>query len=1192
MSSEQKDLELPEHADSDPGAEVAVRQREDGGVTVSFSDGSDDLEVSRREFLRISGVAAASATMTGANCRYPQEEVVPYLDRPEQSNPGEISEYATVCNGCSAQCGLVVKTRSGRPIKLEGNEHHPVNEGSTCARGESSYRRLYDPDRAEGPLRVRSDGDHVELEDWDDLDRTVVNKLQELGTGGTIRILTRNRSGSARDQLLEDISDAHPDTEHYVWEPLTAEALLQASDRSYGSRHVPTYHLERADLIVSLGSDFLGTWMSPTEFTRKFVQKREIDDEHPENTELNRFIAFEGALTTTGQNADEHHAVPTSSLAEVAMGLAHVILNEEEYGPLSGNGEVLDAVADFDPETVAAAVGIEPDTIRSNGQELVEHAGNGLVLAGSASSNAPNGVALESAVNLLNAALGNEGNTVERSRTSRQDEGNFGDLANLADEMRRGEVDLLIIDDANPVYAAPPELDFEQAIEEVGLVVSTSDRVDETPLEADYLAAGSHYLESWGDSNPREGVHAIQQPTIQPLYDTRSFEESLLTWFGDSGLVTSFGQYLDAPPTPDDQQQPDEPQIKSRGLNVPTDAGAWYRYLRNHWRNELYPKTGKAIAFEQFWEDILRRGVWEEDRPERAEPEFRVGATLQQLPADAPEARTRETGNLESMELHAAATVGLYDGRTANNGHLQEMPDPVTKSTWGTWAALSPRDFAAAGIEEGDVLEITVSEGGIETTLRFPAIMQPGMADGVVAVPLGYGREQAGVVGNDGNDVARNAFELSRSRGGVHAYAGLDATVEETSDTEEVAIVQGSQVIDLDERPLLATTTQEHYREDPHAGVGAHEPEEGLWDAHDYGESSKGGENRGPMALKWGMSIDMTKCTGCSACVTACQEENNVPVVGRQGVLEGREMHWMRIDRYFLLPTSGQNEAFDEIRHDIDDDPMMGENPANEYARQMYDETGEVPDSIADPQAANQPMLCQHCERAPCETVCPVAATTHSSDGLNQMAYNRCVGTRYCSNNCPYKVRRFNWFNYSRDRGDGIMSRITPELEEHGRLNVEEPLPMGLNPDVTVRSRGVMEKCTFCVQRIRRAKWQLKEENRDSFEEDDVVTACEKACPADAIEFGNIHEDSDHQVRRDHESARTTRALAHLNTAPSVAYLTDVRNTDGLPGGHGVPAHGGGDHGEEDGHGDESHSEDDSHGGDSTESESHGGESH
>ncbi|MFB6375852.1 MAG: 4Fe-4S dicluster domain-containing protein, partial [Bradymonadaceae bacterium] len=364
----------------------------------------------------------------------------------------------------------------------------------------------------------------------------------------------------------------------------------------------------------------------------------------------------------------------------------------------------------------------------------------------------------------------------------------------------------------------------------------------------------------------------------------------------------------------------------------------------------------------------------------------------------------------------------------------------------------------------------------------------------------------------------------------------------------------------------MSIERKDEYDHDPSAGKFNHEKGQVFWDAHDYD-------------LKWGMSIDLSSCTGCGACMTACQEENNIPVVGKQGMLEGREMHWMRIDRYFVLPRAGKNEAFDESRGEFYDDPMVDDIPYEEFARRD-------PDTMSDMRAINQPMLCQHCERAPCETVCPVSATTHSEDGLNQMTYNRCVGTRYCANNCPYKVRRFNWFNYSSDRRDSMASKVTPELDEHGRLNVAEPLPMSLNPDVTVRSRGVMEKCTFCVQRIRRAKWQKKEENREHFDEDDVKTACEEACPAGAIEFGAIVQkgaDEEHQVRKDHESPRSLEALSVLNTNPSVAYLTDVRNTKQRTarsqGDHGG-GHGGGDHGgKKGGHGGDSHGGSGSHGG-------------
>ncbi len=1132
--SNEDNADIPRHADHEPGAEVKVQPREDGGVNVSFSDGSDDLEVSRREFMRISGVAAASAAMAGANCRYPEERIVPYLDRPDDTEPGEATQYASVSNACPGQCGVVVQTRSGRPIKLEGNDEHPLNEGALCARCESSYRRLYDPDRAQGPLEVRKDGTHSEI-DWEELDTAVVNKLQDLG--GSVRILTRSQPGSAREALLGEITDRLPDARHYTWEPLASEALERAAEVSFGSRGVPTYHFDRAEMIVSLGSDFLGTWLSPTEFTRKFSKNRDPGEG------MSRFVVFEGAMTLTGSNADEHHTVRTSHLTYVALALAHQIVVEHGHGRLAGNPALEETLSAFTPEQVAEVTGVEAETIVSYAGELLEHAGHGLIVGGGHASNAPGGVSLEAAVNLLNAALGNEGETIERTSPTRQGEGSFAELHELTEEMKNGEVDVLIVDETNPVYAAPPDLGFEEALGQVNLFVSTSDRVDETARHADYLAAGSHFLECWGDSNPTDGVYAIQQPAIQPLYETRAFEESLLVWFGRSE-VDSLAPFLDSPDAPDSDQV---------GTNVPYDPGTWYRYLRTHWRESIYPKLGRTVGFEAFWEDVLRRGVLEIDEKRPDAPAFQTTATLEALPDSLPDRQaSRDGGDLSEMELQAVATVDMYDGRPANNGHLQELPDPVTKTTWGSYALLSPRTFVAHDLERGDVVAVEVGgEQGPTTRLEFPVMMQPGMHDDVVAVPLGYGRTEAGTVGSE---IGANAFELTRVRDGLHALAGLPATVEPTGETEEIAVAQGAQVIDLEQRNILGTASVEAYEQDPSAGVESHPPEEMLWDAHDY-------------ETKWGMSIDLTKCTGCSACVTACQEENNIPVVGKQGMLEGREMHWMRIDRYFILPRPEDDEEFADSRKPFYDDPMVDEVPYEEFARRD-------PDAMSDLRAVNQPMLCQHCERAPCETVCPVSATTHSEDGLNQMTYNRCVGTRYCSNNCPFKVRRFNWYNYSRDRSDGIMSRISPELEEHGRLNVEEPLPLGLNPDVTVRSRGVMEKCTFCVQRIRRAKWQMQEEGREQYREDDVVTACEQACPADAINFGDIAEGSDHQVRKDHDSPRAVSPLALLNVESSIAYLTDIRNTEMAPSERG--GHGGGGH-SDDGHGKDGHGDDHAH---------------
>ncbi len=1171
-ASDQQDDELPDHTEPQPGAAVKATRSEDGGLSVSFSDGSSDLEMSRREFLRVSGVATASAAMSGVNCRYPKEEIVPYVDRPEQNRPGQAEYYTSVYDDGSGHHGILVKTRSGRPIKLKGNPDHPINEGSLSARGEAAHRRLYDPDRAESPKAIEGRDQYRDL-NWKQLDEKVVAALEG---AASVRILTRGTTGSASEGLLGEIADRASDMDvaHYEWEPLTSEALQSASDQCFGSRHVPHYHFDRADVIISLGSDFLGSWHSPTEFTGDWADNRDP------NEEMSRLVAFEGHMTMTGSNADDRYRVRPSNLVYVALALAHEVILEHGHGSFADDSAIQSALEPFAPAAVAEAIGPErltgdeveslEDVLVARAEELVEHAGSGLVVAGSSSRTA-DGISLESAVNLLNAALGNEGETIERARPSQQDTGSFEDLQTLVDEMQSGEVDVLIVDGANPIYSAPPELSVEEAMGNVDMVVSTHDRINETAARGDLLATGNHFLESWGDAEPYSGLHSIQQPAIQPLYETRAFEESLIVWFGQSGIVSNLQSYLEGPEDPNPGGKEEGDDISNVGPNVPYDPGAWYRYIRDHWKQEMFPAANALADFRTFWQGVLQEGVWKGPEDHKgSEPAFRPEAAVESLPDDIPEAGSGDPGDLSSKELHMFATVPMYDGRHANNGHLQELPDRITKHTWGSYVLVSPTTYREADLEQGDVLEIEPADS--DETLEFPVIVQPGMHDDVVAVPVGYGRTHAGVVGND---IGENAFYFSQFDDGQQVLSGMEAELTPTGDNQEMSIVQGAQVLDIHERPILPTATLDAYEDDDHAGVGAHPPGKGLWDAHDYD-------------LKWGMSIDLSTCTGCGACVTACQEENNVPVVGRKGVLEGREMHWLRIDRYYLLPSKDQNPELHEQREDLTDDPMYGERPLEAFAR-------EYPEEFDNPPTRMEPMLCQHCERAPCETVCPVAATTHSEDGLNQMTYNRCVGTRYCANNCPYKVRRFNWFNYSSDRRDSMASDVTPELDEHGRLNIAEPLPMSLNPDVTVRSRGVMEKCTFCVQRIRRAKWQKKEENRDHFREDDVKTACEEACPAGAIEFGALVQegaDEKHQVQKDHESPRALAALSSLNTKPSVAYLTDVRNTrqrsSRSQGGHGG---GHGDSKSEGSHGEGSHGEG-NHGGSKSHGEGHGGGDH
>lgn len=1117
MSKQRTEEGFSHSPDPIDGVEAVIRQDGvTGDVTVSFGDGSDDLKLDRREFMRISGVAAATAAMASAGCRNEVEYIVPYVDRPDEVRVGMPNYYASVCGGCSAGCGALVQTRAGRPIKMEGNPQHPQSRGGLCARGQASYMDLYDPDRARGPKKGGADTT------WEELDGAVKSAL---GSASNVRLLTGTMTGSASLAVVNAVKAMMPGFQHVQYDALNNDAMLAANQASYGRPHIPHYRFDRADIVVSLGSDFLGTWLSPVEFTKQFMSRRNPDGD------MNRLVAFEGAMSLTGMNADDRHRVRPSDLHLVALALANVVIAKKKHGPLGQDPGIGAALSKFTPEEVAKRTGLAATVFEDLATELVAHAGQCLIVAGGQASAQKNGIALEAAVNLLNAALGSDGSTIERDRTSWQSRGSTGQLAGLVEEMKAGKVDVLIINGTNPVYSAPNS-GFAEALGNVKMVVSVADRANETAAKATYLAAASHHLETWGDSQSRPGVHALRQPTIEKLADTRSLEDCLLTWFADKN--PAFAAISKAP---------ELPAANRPGDNFPTDPGAWYRFLRQHWQTTVFPRARSLASFDTFWNDTLRIGVFVDSRTMPA-PTFNALNTVQALPKDLGEDRSPgNAGDLSNKELQLVATVQLYDGEQANNGHLQELPDPITKHVWGSYIAVSPRTFREAGFADlsfGDMFwektrwaqgqHVNVTVGG--TTHQFPVIMQPGLHDDVIVVPLGYGRTGAGVVGNE---IGANTFEFAAVENGVTHYSAIAASGKKTGTRERIAIVQGAQVLDTHRRPIVSQTDLKSYREDPEAGIHSHPILPDMWASHDYPD------------VKWGMSIDLSRCTGCSACVVACQEENNVAVVGHRGILEGREMHWMRIDRYYLLP----HEAA-EVQHSVTKDPNLGPGVPGFGAK------GEPVVGFAEfleaPQVVNQPMMCQHCEHAPCETVCPVSATMHSHDGLNQMAYNRCVGTRYCLNNCPYKVRRFNWYNYAQAGDWNPLKPFFPEedLEHHARLNNTDPLPRGFNPDVTVRSRGVMEKCTFCVQRIRRAAVQRRKEGGRKVKDGDVVPACQQTCPADAIVFGNLA-DTESAVAKLHSAKRALSPLAELGVHSSVAYLTSVKNTKQAKG-HGAKA--------------------------------------
>jgi len=1002
----------------------ALRQRE-------FLTPSEETEhPSRREFLKLVGAGAA---FLAAGCaRKPVEKILPYVKAPEEVSPGNAVWYASTCEECPAACGVLIKTREGRPIKLEGNADHPVSRGGLCARGQASLLNLYDPDRLRGPVTVDRASGKAQASTWGTVDQRASAALKGArDRAGKVVLLTGTLTSPTTQALATQFLAEYPGAEHVIYDAISSDAIAKAQELSYGDRCVPRYRLEKADVLVTFGADPLGTFLSPVEFARDFSKRR-----RPESGSMSRVIAVEPTLSLTGTNADQRIIARPDHLFPIAMAVAHELLVRSPRAPQAGDAIALGAVRPYPAATVEPEAGLEPGTIAALADELWQARGKSLVLAGPQAAPAAHAVALQVAANLLNSALGNEGVTVDAAARSFQAAGSDEAMLALVERMRAGEVAALLVHGANPAYTLPAAVGFAEATKRVPFVACLSDRVDETGRLADLVAPTTHYLESWNDHAPRPGVLSLTQPAIAPLYDVRSVQDTLLAWA----------------------------RLTGKGPLAAT-AGAYHEYLRERWRAQVYPAADAAAPFDLFWEGALRTGVLARggDGAGSGSPRAFRGASLASLPA--PGKRPDEG----SLSLVLYAPVSMYDGRSANNAWLQELPDPVSKACWENFAALSPKRAKSLNVKEStdsptmrcDIVTVDVGHARLD----LPVVVQPGLHDDVVAVALGYGRVAAGRVGNK---LGQNGFALAEATGGRVGMSGIPARITRTGRTGQLASVQGHQY--TEHRPIIFETTYGEYQRDPQSGIESHGHLPSMWSRHKY------------PGHKWGMTIDLNACIGCAACMIACQSENNIPVVGKSLVLRGREMAWIRIDRYY----SGEPEA---------------------------------------PEVVHQAMLCQHCENAPCETVCPVLATVHSSEGLNLQVYNRCVGTRYCSNNCPYKVRRFNWFDYSDVK--------------------EKSLRLVLNPDVTVRTKGVMEKCTFCVQRIRDGKERAKALGVP-VKDGDIVTACQQSCPTEAIVFGDMN-DPKSKVAAMMKEARGYHVLEELNTLPSITYQTKVRNREEIP---------------------------------------------
>jgi Fe-S-cluster-containing dehydrogenase component len=947
---------------------------------------STGFEATRRDVLSLMGFSLGALGLSGG-CRAPVQHAVPLAAASTEMVPGVPNLYATTCGGCNAACGLVVKQRDGRPIKIEGNEASPLTGGGTCAAGQASVLSLYDDARLRGPVWLGNPTS------WQEVDRHIRTMLNPGSRDPrAIVLLSPTITSPSTRALLDDFRAAYPSFRHVVYDTMSLAALREANRLAHGAAVVPHYRFDQARVVVALEADFLGTWLAPVEFARQWARRRTAD------AARGTHVQFESGLSVTGSNADLRLAVAPSEVATVAVALLAAVAERVGGDGLGG----LHAAGAAQTAPHAAEIVRVADA-------LARRRGESLVVSGS------NDVATQLIVAKLNALLGNVGTTVDLARPSLQGAGDDAAIPALIDDMKRGAVRALLVWGANPVYDHPDGAAFAQAIAKVPLTISLADRRDETAAHVHALCPDHHFLEAWGDAEPVSGDVSLRQPLIAPLHDTRSGAESLLAWAGRPGDHHSF--------------------------------------LRDFWRRSVYPSAPTAEPFDDFWERTLERGVHHIARPAPAIQPYAgdwQSAVREIVVRDAHPAT-------DAYELALYESVGARDGRHANNPWLLELPDPITRLTWGNVACLAPSVAAALGVEAGDVLTLTTETGKLE----LPAFIQPGQDRRTVSVAVGYGRWAAGKAG-DG--IGGNVFPLARVEGGFRRTSAR-VTVSKTGRRARLAPAQTH--FSMEGRDIVQTMTvgdKEH----------EHEPLLNLWRERLHG------------AHAWGMSIDLDACTGCSACVVACQAENNVPVVGAEQVRKSRIMHWLRVDRYF--------------EGDGDD------------ARSLH-----------------QPMMCQHCQHAPCETVCPVLATTTSSEGINQQVYNRCIGTRYCANNCPYKVRRFNWHNFT--------------ANDDFPYNMQSPLGrLVLNPDVTVRSRGVMEKCNLCVQRIQLGKNQALLQRRP-MADGDVATACQQACPTGAIVFGDLA-DADSRVSKLLAGRRAYRVLDELGTRPNVGYLKRIETKE------------------------------------------------
>jgi Fe-S-cluster-containing dehydrogenase component len=930
-------------------------------------------DADRRRFLKLMSASLALAGLAGCT-REPQEKILPYVDAPPGQVAGEPRFYATAHVVGGFAMGVLVESNMGRPTKIEGNAQHPASLGSTDVFAQASVLELWDPDRSQTVVHRGI------VSTWEAFAAALSRRLHDLDArhGDGLRMLTETVTSPTLAAHLQRLVARYPKARWHQYEPINRDNVYEGTRRAFGTPLEVRHHFDRADVVLSLDADFLGTGASRVRDARDFVNRRAA---HGTTDASNRLYAIASTPSLTSAYADHAAALPASAVETAARRIARLV-----GVPIAAD----DAVAGMPDGWLAACA-----------NDLRAHGGTALVVAG---DRQPPQVHV--LVHAINAQLGSVGTTVGYADVALANPASQSQsLAALASDMATGNVDTLVIIGGNPAYCAPRELRFAERLAKVGMSVRLGLHEDETSAVSEWHLPAAHFLETWSDARAYEGSVTILQPLIAPLYDARSAHE-VVSMLADG------------------------------------TARSAYAIVREFWQ----PKLG--ADFELGWQTALRNGIVANTASAEHGVTLRADA-LSETPR-TPETAARDS----SLELQFVPDASVHDGRYANNAWLQELPRPLTKLTWDNAVLVSPALAKRLGVANEDLVEIATGD----LRVSGPVWIMAGHPDGALSVNLGYGRTRAGRVGNG------HGFDAYALRTAQAPWSSRGATLRKTGRTYKVATTQHHH--SMEGRDIVRIATLAEFRRNPHTfGEDARRANGTLYAPFRYD------------GYKWGMTVDLGACIGCNACTIACQAENNIPTVGKEQVALGREMHWIRVDRY-------------------------------------YDGTPDAP------RTHFQPVPCMQCQRAPCELVCPVEASVHDSEGINVQVYNRCVGTRFCSNNCPYKVRRFNFLQYSDEDTESLKGQR--------------------NPEVTVRMRGVMEKCNYCLQRIANGRIEADKQNR-RIRDGEVVTACQAVCPTRAITFGDLNDPAS-AVNARKASPLDYALLAELNTEPRTSYLAKLYN--------------------------------------------------